>query len=66
MVADGLGKSFRPGAVRFTTALPKTRSNKIMRRRSGPSRSANLRVTSPDLKTRLHSMRSWARDERQP
>ena len=31
-VADALGKSFRPSAVRFTAALPKTRSNKIMRR----------------------------------
>ncbi len=31
-VADALGKAFRPAAVRFTTALPKTRSNKIMRR----------------------------------
>ncbi len=31
-VADALGKSFRPSAIRFTAALPKTRSNKIMRR----------------------------------
>jgi acetyl-CoA synthetase len=31
-VADGLGKSFTPGSVRFTTMLPKTRSNKVMRR----------------------------------
>jgi acetyl-CoA synthetase len=31
-VADRLGKSFAPGSVQFTTALPKTRSNKIMRR----------------------------------
>ncbi len=31
-VADALGKSFRPSAIRFTSALPKTRSNKIMRR----------------------------------
>jgi acetyl-CoA synthetase len=31
-VAAGLGKSFTPGAVRFTAMLPKTRSNKIMRR----------------------------------
>jgi acetyl-CoA synthetase len=31
-VADGLGKSFTPGTVRFTAMLPKTRSNKIMRR----------------------------------
>ncbi len=31
-VADRLGKSFRPGTGRFTTGLPKTRSNKVMRR----------------------------------
>jgi len=31
-VADRLGKSFTPGSVRFTTGLPKTRSNKVMRR----------------------------------
>lgn len=31
-VTDALGKSFAPSSVRFTTALPKTRSNKIMRR----------------------------------
>jgi acetyl-CoA synthetase len=31
-VADRLGKSFTPGTVRFTTGLPKTRSNKVMRR----------------------------------
>ncbi len=31
-VADRLGKSFTPGTVQFTAALPKTRSNKIMRR----------------------------------
>ncbi|HVL90934.1 MAG TPA: AMP-dependent synthetase, partial [Actinomycetota bacterium] len=32
MVADGLGKAFRPDAVRFVSALPKTRSAKILRR----------------------------------
>ncbi len=32
MVGAALGKSFTPSAVRFTTALPKTRSNKVMRR----------------------------------
>ncbi|MBM3674446.1 MAG: AMP-binding protein [Actinobacteria bacterium] len=32
LVADRLGKSFRPSAVRFTSVLPKTRSNKVMRR----------------------------------
>lgn len=31
-VADRLGKSFTPKTVQFTAALPKTRSNKIMRR----------------------------------
>lgn len=31
-VSDRLGKSFRPSHVRFTKALPKTRSNKVMRR----------------------------------
>ncbi|MCB1038416.1 MAG: AMP-binding protein, partial [Acidimicrobiales bacterium] len=32
VVTDALGKSFRPSAVRFTTALPKTRSAKVLRR----------------------------------
>jgi acetyl-CoA synthetase len=32
LVASGLGKAFRPGAVRFTTALPKTRNAKVLRR----------------------------------
>ena len=32
LVADNLGSSFRPTAVRFTTALPKTRSAKVLRR----------------------------------
>ena len=31
-VSDGLGKAFRPDAIRFTEALPKTRSAKIVRR----------------------------------
>ena len=31
-VTDHLGSSFRPTAVRFTTALPKTRSAKVLRR----------------------------------
>jgi acetyl-CoA synthetase len=31
-VADALGKSFKPSAVRFTAALPKTRSAKVLRR----------------------------------
>ena len=32
LVATHLGKSFRPGAIRFTTALPKTRNAKVLRR----------------------------------
>jgi acetyl-CoA synthetase len=32
LVADRLGKSFRPSAIRFTTALPKTRNAKVLRR----------------------------------
>jgi acetyl-CoA synthetase len=32
LVAEGLGKAFRPDAVRFVSALPKTRSAKILRR----------------------------------
>jgi acetyl-CoA synthetase len=32
LVASRLGKSFRPAAVRFTSALPKTRSAKVLRR----------------------------------
>ncbi|HEV7523688.1 MAG TPA: AMP-binding protein [Acidimicrobiia bacterium] len=31
-VVDALGPSFKPAAVRFTTALPKTRSAKVLRR----------------------------------
>jgi acetyl-CoA synthetase len=31
-VTDHLGSSFRPSAIRFTTALPKTRSAKVLRR----------------------------------
>jgi acetyl-CoA synthetase len=31
-VVDALGPSFAPGAVRFTRALPKTRSAKVLRR----------------------------------
>jgi acetyl-CoA synthetase len=31
-VGDALGKAFTPSAVHVTTALPKTRSNKVMRR----------------------------------
>jgi acetyl-CoA synthetase len=32
LVADRLGKSFKPSAVRFTAALPKTRNAKVLRR----------------------------------
>jgi acetyl-CoA synthetase len=32
VVTDHLGKSFRPSEVRFTEALPKTRSAKVLRR----------------------------------
>jgi acetyl-CoA synthetase len=32
VVADALGKSFKPSAVRFADALPKTRSAKVLRR----------------------------------
>ena len=32
LVAEQVGKSFRPGAVRFTDALPKTRNAKVLRR----------------------------------
>jgi acetyl-CoA synthetase len=32
LVAEQLGKSFRPSAIRFTDALPKTRNAKVMRR----------------------------------
>jgi acetyl-CoA synthetase len=32
LVADQLGASFRPAAIRFTSSLPKTRSAKVVRR----------------------------------
>jgi acetyl-CoA synthetase len=32
LVADRLGKSFMPAGIRFTSAIPKTRSAKVMRR----------------------------------
>ena len=32
LVADGLGKSFAPSAIRFCRALPKTRNAKVLRR----------------------------------
>jgi acetyl-CoA synthetase len=31
-VADRVGTSFRPAAIRFTDALPKTRNAKVLRR----------------------------------
>ena len=32
LVADHLGKSFKPSRVLFVSALPKTRSSKVLRR----------------------------------
>src|SRR5207302_11328766 len=32
LIGERLGKSFRPAAVRFTAALPKTRNAKVLRR----------------------------------
>ena len=32
VVTDALGKSFKPSEVRFCSALPKTRSAKVLRR----------------------------------
>ena len=32
LIVDGLGKPLKPGAILFTTALPKTRNAKVMRR----------------------------------
>jgi len=32
LVASSLGKSFKPAAIRFTSALPKTRNAKVLRR----------------------------------
>jgi acetyl-CoA synthetase len=32
LVASEVGKSFKPSAVRFTAALPKTRNAKVLRR----------------------------------
>ena len=32
LVAEQVGRSFRPSSVRFTTALPKTRNAKVLRR----------------------------------
>jgi acetyl-CoA synthetase len=46
LVADRLGSSFRPSSVRFTTALPKTRSAKILRR---AIRAAALNKPAGDL-----------------
>ena len=55
-VADHLGKSFRPPAVRFTAALPKTRSAKVVRRaiRRRP-RSAPTPATCRRSRTRPRS-----------
>ena len=32
LVADQLGRSFRPSSIRFAAALPKTRNAKVLRR----------------------------------
>ncbi len=47
-IEEDLGKGFRPGAVRFTRALPKTRSAKIVRR---AVRAAALGEDPGDLST---------------
>jgi acetyl-CoA synthetase len=46
VVIEHLGKSFAPAAVRFTTALPKTRSAKVLRR---AIRATTLGVDPGDL-----------------
>ncbi len=46
VVADHLGKSFRPAAIRFVPALPKTRSAKVLRR---AIRATALEVDPGDL-----------------
>jgi acetyl-CoA synthetase len=46
VVVDHLGKAFAPAAVRFTTALPKTRSAKVLRR---AIRATTLGVDPGDL-----------------
>jgi acetyl-CoA synthetase len=45
-VVDGLGKSFKPGAVHLVPALPKTRNGKILRR---VARSAYLGLDLGDV-----------------
>ena len=51
MVADGWQVASDRAAVRFTTALPKTRSNKVMRRTSARSPRAMTRATCRVSKT---------------
>jgi acetyl-CoA synthetase len=46
VVVEHLGKSFAPASVRFTTALPKTRSAKVLRR---AIRATSLGVDPGDL-----------------
>ncbi len=64
-VVDELGPSFRPAAVRFTTALPKTRSAKVLRRaiRVGRHRRSH-RATCRGSKTWPPSTRSRRRSDR--
>ena len=46
LVAERLGKSFKPSAIRFTAALPKTRNAKVLRR---AIRAATLDLDPGDL-----------------
>jgi acetyl-CoA synthetase len=46
VVADQLGKSFKPAEIRFTRSLPKTRSAKVLRR---AIRTTALGVDAGDL-----------------
>ena len=47
LVAEELGRPFKPSRVVFVDALPKTRSAKILRRASAQSRSARTPATCP-------------------
>lgn len=58
LVVARLGSPFRPGALRFVTALPKTRSAKVMRRGCRRSRRARTPATCPPWRTRRRWMRS--------
>ena len=58
-VAASLGKAFAPERVLFVSALPKTRSAKIVRRRSAPRRSARTPATFRPWRTPT----SWRRSQ---